>query len=174
METDAQIVARVLAGDREAYALLVQRHERAAWGVAARVLKDLHSADDAAQEALVAAFQNLGRLRNPDAFGGWLMRIARREALRLVSAQRRRQHLVKSAVMPESDNSRLDPASAGLLEAMDSLRPPLRHVLMLHYFQSHSVRDIAAMSALAVGTVTKQLTRAREQLRRRLEGPNHV
>ena len=170
-ESDARIVARVLGGDREAYAFLVARHERAAWAVAARVLGELHLADDAAQEALVLAYRKLTSLRNPSAFGYWLMKIARRQALRLASDHRRQQQLARSAaMMPDCDNGRLDPHSAALLETMDGLRPQFRQVLMLHYFHSHSVKDIAAMSGRTVGTVTKQLTRAREQLRRRLEG----
>lgn len=82
MQTDGQLVAEVLAGQREAYRELVYRHERAVRAVAWSVLADHHAAEDVAQDAFLAGYQELGGLRRPEAFCAWVCRIAHREAVR--------------------------------------------------------------------------------------------
>jgi RNA polymerase sigma-70 factor (ECF subfamily) len=81
-------VAAVLAGDREAYRVLVERESAAIVRVCYRVLGDPHEAEDAAQEAFVTAFRSLSSWRGDGPFGAWLSRIALRIALR-ASARRR-------------------------------------------------------------------------------------
>ena len=89
MQADAEIVGAVHGGDREAFAVLVSRYEREAWATAWRVLRDDHVAVDAAQESFFQAFRRLGDLRQPEQFGVWLLRIARRESIRMM---RKRVH----------------------------------------------------------------------------------
>jgi RNA polymerase sigma-70 factor (ECF subfamily) len=81
-------VAAVLAGDRDAFRVLVERESGSVVRVCYRVLGDLHEAEDAAQEAFVIAFRSLASWRGDGPFGAWLARIALRIALR--SAGRRR------------------------------------------------------------------------------------
>src|SRR3954451_7677694 len=110
MQTDAEIVRAVLSGDREACAALVARHERAVWATAWRVLRDDHAAADAGQEAFLRAFHRLGDLRRPEDFGVWLLRIARREAIRLARRRARdpRRSLDEAGVDPPQDRDRAD------------------------------------------------------------------
>jgi RNA polymerase sigma-70 factor (ECF subfamily) len=166
---DAQIVAAVLRGDRRAYALLVARYERGVLATTRRVLREPHLARDAAQDAFVAAYESLGRLRDPSAFGAWLLRIARRMASRL--AQRRGIRHAES--LPEDHPAPVDPndGAADLewaLAATAGLPEQERVVVVLRYFEDHDVRTIAAMLGRPVGTVTKQLSRAHERLRQHL------
>ncbi len=77
MNADAEIVRLVLQGDRESYAALVARHEKAVWATAWRILRDEHVASDIAQDAFVQAFHRLQDLRRPEHFGVWLLRITR-------------------------------------------------------------------------------------------------
>ncbi len=81
-------MAAVLAGDRDAFRVLVERESGSVVRVCYRVLGDLHEAEDAAQEAFVTAFRSLASWRGDGPFGAWLARIALRIALR--SAGRRR------------------------------------------------------------------------------------
>ena len=80
---DADLVRAVLAGERTAFPELIARYQRAACAVAWPVLHDRHAAEDAAQEAFLTAYLQLPRLRDPAAFGGWLLRIARQKAARV-------------------------------------------------------------------------------------------
>ena len=93
MNSDSELVNAVLDGEREAYAVLVARYERAVRATALAVLRDHHAAQDVAQEAFVSAYEKLGRLRKPATFGGWVIAIARNTAL---TAGRRRSRTATS------------------------------------------------------------------------------
>src|SRR5947207_14587090 len=82
-------IERVRGGDAAAFAELTRRYQNLAFGCALSLLGDFHLAEDVTQEAFVTAYFNLDQLRDGDAFPGWLRRIVRSRALRLL----RQQHL---------------------------------------------------------------------------------
>lgn len=166
--TDAELVKAVLAGNQAAYGDLIRRYERSVRAAALAVLGDFHAAEDATQETFVVAYQKLDALMRPAAFGAWVLRIARRQALRAARKRRATETLDPDVAVNAAHNGRLDEESEGLLAAVAALPKHERRVVMLHYFDGHSVADIAAMCGRPVGTVTKQLSRARERLRCRL------
>ncbi len=177
MQADAEIVRAVLRGDRGAFAALVARHERAVWATAWRVLRDDHAAADAGQEAFLQAFRRLGELRRPEQFGVWLLRIARRKAIRL--ARRRARDPILSvdesdAGPPRGDAdgraTRLSADSEELLAAVAGLPEHERLAVALRYLDGLPVAEVAAALGRPVGTVTKQLSRALERLRIRTKG----
>jgi RNA polymerase sigma-70 factor (ECF subfamily) len=170
MESDSALVKQVMKGQREAYSQLVKRYERAARATARAIIKDHHRAEDIAQEAFVRAFQRLAALRRPGAFGPWLMKIVRRESISWL--RRPAAHASIDAVgdIPApGGNGQLGAESEALLTAMLGLSDKHRLVVMLHYFDHRSVREIASITGHSVGTVSKQLTRARRRLRSRLK-----
>src|SRR5688572_17520598 len=73
--TDRELIVRVLDGDRPAFDVLIARYQRQAVAVSYRLLGNGHDALDVTQDAFYKAFNSLATLQNPDAFGGWLMRI---------------------------------------------------------------------------------------------------
>ena len=75
MEEIEKLVRRARDGDARAYGHLVRRLQSAALSRARHMLGDYHLAEDAVQEAFVAAYADLGTLREPAAFAGWLLRI---------------------------------------------------------------------------------------------------
>ena len=171
MQTDAEIVKAVLQGDRASYALLVARHERTVWATAWRVLRDDHAALDASQEAFLQAFQRLGDLRQPSLFGFWLLRITRRESIRL--SKKKRHELVRAMSDADSVQHAIsDDVATGLsleakaiLEAVVRLPEHERIVVVQHYLDGCSVSEVAANLGRPVGTVTKQLSRAIARLK---------
>ena len=86
---DAQLVVAAKAGDDPAFAQLVDRWLDRCWDVAWRILQDRDLAADAAQDALVTAWQRLGDLERAESFGGWVLRITRNRALNLLERERR-------------------------------------------------------------------------------------
>jgi len=171
-QSDGEIVAAVLAGDREVFGELVQRYERAVRAVALEILGRDDAAADASQEAFVRAYASLAGLRKPAAFGGWLMRIARNAALDLVRRGRNEVSLDHAAADPVAGNGELDEDKQQLLSAVLRLPEPERQVVMLRYFNGHGVKDVSLVTGRSVGTVTKQLSRAHERLRNML-GKSH-
>ena len=81
-KTEARLVAEVLAGSGEAFASLVQRYQEYAYGVAVGLLTDFELARDVVQEAFMAAYRDLGKLKEPERFGGWLHGIVRHMSFR--------------------------------------------------------------------------------------------
>ena len=170
MESDAELVKAVLAGDTAAYESLVRRYERAVLAVAWSVLNDYHGAEDASQETFVMAYRRLGQLRRPAAFGGWLMRIARRQALRVRRARRPEQPLAEAADAEMPGDGRYSESTERLIAAVGRLPKNERQVVMMHYFDGLSTTEAAEATGRPLGTITKQLSRARARLRRRLGG----
>ena len=170
MASDAELVTAARNGDREAFGELVRRYERAVRATALGVLGNYHAADDAAQETFVAAYEKLGQLRRASAFGGWLMKTARRKAIQ--HARRGPKVASLDGLDPPAPTSdgRLDGPSQRVLAAVMRLGESERLVVMLRYFDGRAVRDVAAITGRSVGTVTKQLSRAHRRLRDRLEG----
>src|SRR5262245_7028186 len=89
---DRELVTRAIAGDREAFSELVRRSVDRLYAVARLILRDPVAAEDATQEALVAAWRDLSALSDPDRFDAWvhrvLVRTCYREARRVRNARR--------------------------------------------------------------------------------------
>src|SRR5215471_17929797 len=86
--TDAAVVAQVLAGDREAFRLLVERHSRSIFRVAYRMTGDQHDAEEIVQETLLRAYKSLDKFELRSNFGTWLYRIAVNRTLDFLSARK--------------------------------------------------------------------------------------
>ncbi len=170
MESDAELVKAVLAGDREAFAGLVERYERTVRATALAIVRNHHLAQDVAQEAFLAAYSKLGTLRDGAAFGFWLLRIARRRALGAVRRRPHEQTLEATDVETRvGADGQLRDDSRNLLAAVMRLPEKERMLVMLHYFDGQKVADIAQVTGRPVGTVTGLLSRARDRLRRWLK-----
>jgi RNA polymerase sigma-70 factor (ECF subfamily) len=174
-------VEAVLAGDRDAFRLLVEHESGAVIRACHRVLGDLHEAEDAAQEAFVTAFRSLASWRGDGPFGAWLTRIAVRIALR--RAQRRRD---VTWIDPTDPSSGIDlpggpdPAvsslraegAASVRAAVRQLDEPYREVIALRFFGELSLDEIAAQTGRPLGTVKTHLRRGLLRLRSTVEGPS--
>ncbi len=94
---DTALVERVRAGDDAAFGELYDRWFDRVYDLAIRITRDASTAGDVAQDAFLAAWRGLPQLEQPDAFGGWLLRIARNAAL-----NRQRKEARSRAYDPES------------------------------------------------------------------------
>ena len=75
MEEIRSLVIRSQTGDLNAYGQLVLKFQDMAYGYSYSLLGDFHLAEDAAQEAFIESYRNLGQLRDPAAFPGWFRRV---------------------------------------------------------------------------------------------------
>ena len=172
-------VDAVLAGDRNAFRVLVDRESPAVIRACHRILGDVHESEDAAQEAFVIAFRSLAGWRADGPFAAWLTRIAVRVSLR--RAQKRRD---VSWIDP-NDRTRpldlpggVDPASrslraeraADLRTAVARLDEPYRETVALRFFGDLSLDEIAAQTGRPLGTVKTHLHRGLLRLRVLVEG----
>lgn len=170
MQTDAELVKAVLNGEKHVFTELVKRYERSVRAIALDVLGDLHLATDVSQESFIRAYERLAGLRRPESFGPWLMKITRRCAVDSVRRRTKETRLeTKVTVSLENPNGRLDEEKQKLLAAVVKLPRAEKQVVMLRYFGDNSVNEVADILGRNVGTVTKQLSRARLRLRKILE-----
>lgn len=141
--------------------------------VALGVLHNREDAEETAQEAFVRAYRSFARLREPERFRGWIVRIAFRLALDRVRATSRRERRELAAVDPSPEPTAEDRAASRefgrrVRHAVDGLPEKLRVVLVLAAIEGHVTSDIARLLRLPEGTVKSRLFHARKILAEKL------
>jgi RNA polymerase sigma-70 factor (ECF subfamily) len=136
--------------------------------VARSVLDDEHEADDAAQEALLAAWSGIGRLRDVGAFEAWIVRIARNIALDGVR-RRLRAPCTTPLETEDVEERRVGPPDAPLQfeDTLDALPATQRRALR-HHLRGLSIAEAARRQRISVGAAKTRLSRARNSVRRRV------
>jgi RNA polymerase sigma factor (sigma-70 family) len=167
-QSDDLLVRDVLDGNGVAYAELVRRHERLVHAAAWAILRDHHAAQDVTQETFVKAYRGLAGIRLRNAFGPWLLTIARRTATDVARARRRTVSIPDLPHNAPADAIDED-GSALLLAALARLPDHEQQVVLLRYFEDLPVADIAARLGGTVNTITKRLSRGLGRLRAQLK-----
>lgn len=164
-----ELVEKAKRGDLQAYGTLVQRHERTVFAAVLSIVGDVHAAEDVTQEVFLLGYRKIRSLRDATRFPHWLLKVARREAVRAARRRRRSSLLpIEGTVEPPSADSNgalLAEDREQLLRHVQNLPDHERLAISLRYFDGHTVREIAEITGHPVGTVTKRLSRATERLR---------
>jgi len=167
-------IRKAQAGQQEALRRLVVRFQDLAVGYAFSQLGDYHLAEDAAQEALVMMVRNLGQLREPAAFTGWLRTIVFKHCDRI-----RRRSRADESVLPD-DERLLDPAQTPeearavdeigthVQRAVATLPAAQREAVALYYMSDMSGPEVAAFLGLPLTTIKKRLHDAKSGLKKRM------
>jgi RNA polymerase sigma-70 factor, ECF subfamily len=172
--TDAYLVARAREGYLDAYELLVQRHSAMAYRVALRLCGDHYDAQDLAQEALIAAWENLGRFRADSSFQTWLYQIVTRRALNKLTRRRQAGSLDLLAENPDPGaepavQAERNFALDAVTDALATLPFPQRAAVVLHHIEGLSYAEVAEVTQSSVPAVRSHLFRARRTLGAELE-----
>lgn len=184
--SEATLIERCAAGDQSASAELVSGHERMVFQLALHLLGDRDEALDLSQEVFFSVFRTIQNFRGQSALKTWIYRIVINQARNRQRWWRRRhkgsqvsleQHVaVHGDLRQPGDETSPDRALARkqlaerLWEALDRLPFDQRTVIVLREIDGLSYDDIAFSLGVAVGTVKSRLTRARQTLRRQLQG----
>lgn len=176
--SDARLVERTLDGDSGAYAELVGRYRRAALARALAILADPSDAEDAAQDAFVQAYDQLGTCRDPARVGAWMLTIAHRTALNRARTIRRRR-LVPIEHASELGSVPRDRAEQGelrhrLLDALRELSPVQREVVLLADLEDWPHAEIAEKTGISITMSRRHLSDARKKLRQLLGDVLHL
>jgi len=163
---DQSVVERARAGDRDAFALLVGQISDPLYAVAFRILRETGAAEDALQNALIAAWQQLPHLRDTDRFEAWSRRI-------LVNAcyaefRRRRQfatlvHLIDPT--GSNDGGRVLADRDELEQAFRQVPVEQRAVFVMHHYLGLPLVEIAETLGIPAGTARSRLHNATRLLR---------
>jgi RNA polymerase sigma-70 factor, ECF subfamily len=176
---EADLVRAAQGGDPAAFTEIVRHFQRPVYRVAYALTRNASDADDLAQETFVRAYQAIGRFRAGEPLYPWLSRIAVNLASSLFRRRRRRP---ETSIEPLLEAGRQwavddDPAERAaeterherLAEAFAGLSPEHQAVLALRVVEDLTYDDIARALGVPAGTVMSRLSRARAELRARLE-----
>ena len=173
---DAELLARAVRGDHDAYASLVRPHERVAYRVAAAITGGSADAEEAMQNAFVKAYRSLHRFRSGAPFRPWLLKIVVREAHNVARSERRHTRLgARAAEEHRRDASGPDEALiereevATVLGALARLSRSDRVALALRYFAELPDKEAAALLGTTAPAYRVRLVRARRRLHSLLE-----
>ena len=168
--TDSELVLAAREGSQEAFSHLVTRYMRPAFLMAVSIVGNREDAEDAAQEAFVAALERLEECRKPESFRAWFLTIVRNRARNIVRRERVRAGERLPAGLPDEGGDPLRSAERGelrarLVEALERIPPVEREIVLLHDLEGWKHREIAEALGLPSGTVRSHLHRARKKLR---------
>jgi RNA polymerase sigma-70 factor (ECF subfamily) len=166
-----ELIEAAQRGDHEAFEVLATAAADRLYGVARLILRSSDLAEDAVQEALVRAWQQLPSLRDPERLDAWLYRLVvnacadqgrqlRRWSERLQPLQ------LETAV---ADDTRSVADREQLARGFDRLRPEQRAVVVLHFYSGFSAAEIARILGIPEGTARSRLHYATEALRAALD-----
>lgn len=181
---EAQLIAAILAGDRELYHQLIQPYELRVYRMALSFMKSETEAEDVAQEAFLKAFCDLANFRGGSKFSTWLITITLNEARRRL----RRQATIRMESLdePPEEGSKISPALLRdwreipsealerrevrvlLQNAIEDLSPIYREVLVLRDIEELSIEETAGALAISISAVKVRLHRARFSLQKEL------
>jgi RNA polymerase sigma-70 factor (ECF subfamily) len=167
---DRALVDAVLAGDRDLFRVLVEREQVVVYRACLRILGRTHDAEDVAQESFVMAYRSLGSYRGEGPLGGWLLRIATRQAYRRLGQRRETVELHADLPLGTPGSDPLAATLAGERQravrlAVAALGEPYREVVALRFFGEMSLDEIAAVTRRPLNTVKTHLRRGLERLR---------
>lgn len=163
--TDTALISLACGGDCDAFGELVLRHHRMVLAAAYRAVPSSADAEDAVQDAFIAAWLKLGSLREPSKFSAWVCRIA---VNRIKKCAMHTPDCVSFEELCETLGEDGFPAAEddSLRKNVGALPEPFAGTLLLHYFEGYSVREIAALTGVPEGTVKWRLSEGRNKLRK--------
>lgn len=146
--------------DAATFQLEAMRYERLMYHISYSMLGNNDDCADAVQEALLRAWQKRRSLRDAERFRPWLMRILTNTCNDILR-RRKKYHLVPLEDMAETAEL---PVLGPIQEAICALKPELRVVIVLHYIEGYTVREMAEMLGKPAGTIKSRMVKARRQL----------
>jgi RNA polymerase sigma-70 factor (ECF subfamily) len=179
---EVSAIERCKGGDREAFALIVQKYMKPAYYVALGYVGVPEDAMDLSQDAFVNAFRHIRRFDSSKNFFPWFYSILKNLCMNHLNRVRRRRErsidemeeeegqipIPVKTVSPEKYVVGRD-LEVKLGQALRRLRPKEREIIILQHFQDFSYQEIADLLGVPIGTVMSRLYGARQALRRELE-----
>jgi RNA polymerase sigma-70 factor, ECF subfamily len=186
--SDAAVVAQVLAGDKDAFRLLVERHSRSIFRVVYRMTGNQQDAEEVLQETFLRAYKSLVRFESRSNFGTWLYRIAVNRALDLLSSRKAQMQMKDGYQItdsPDPGESRqvqlptLAPGPDRLLisaeikkkvtQALGLLTPAEQVAFTMRHMEGQSIEEISQVLNVKTSAAKNCVFRAVQKLRQQLE-----
>lgn len=180
-QTDGALVVRIRDGDLEALGELYERYKTSVYRTALAITRDERSAEDILQEAFLRVYTYAESIDETVSLGPWLYRVTVNLAYSWASRVKRWLYSLQDTLDRWASSTRWHPETIvedrewrrSLQQAIDDLSPAHRVVIVLHYLEGLSLKEIAYVMDLPEGTVKSRLYYARENLRKAILEREH-
>jgi RNA polymerase sigma factor (sigma-70 family) len=176
---DNEIISKVLSGDRQAFALLVDRYQRYVFTLTLRFLKTREDAEEVAQDVFIKVYRSLADFRGASKFSTWLYTIVNTTCITFLRKKKLETHSLDNEKVFEAADSIDSGMRANLVEqksrvamvnkAIQLLNTDDAEVLTLFYKGEQTLDEIAAILAIEPNTAKVRLHRARTRLKDKME-----
>jgi RNA polymerase sigma-70 factor (ECF subfamily) len=177
--TDSEIIARVLSGEHQLFAELVQRYQNFVFTIALKYTPIREDAEEIAQDAFVKAFRALKDFRGDSKFSTWLYTIVNSTSITFLRKKKLNVHSLDNEHVFEMADSQQSHADANVVEhkskvamvskAIQLLSPDDAKLITLFYKAEQSLEEIGRILSMETNTVKVKLHRARQRLREKME-----
>jgi RNA polymerase sigma-70 factor (ECF subfamily) len=173
--TDEQIVLLIQKGDKEKYGLLMMRYHKKLSRYGRKFLSEKENIEDIVQDIFISVFQNINNFDTSLKFSSWIYRIAHNA---FVNGLKRRQHsailgldldtfishtVYEDPVVEEREHEMIKKM---IDQGLEKLTPKLREVIILHYLEELSYKEISDILQIPAGTVAVRVLRGKDALRK--------
>ena len=183
--SDAAVVAQVLAGDKDAFRLLVERHTRSIYGVVYRMTGNQHDAEELLQETFLRAYKSLHRFELRSGFSTWLYRIAVNRCLDFLKAKKMTDvyHIAENPG-DDDEGREMQVASTNpgperlvlsaearqkVARAIGLLSPAERMAFTMRHMEGKSIEEISKALNVRASAAKNSVFRAVQKIRQELE-----
>ena len=176
---DVKLIQRILAGDENAFAILIEKYQRQVHALAFRKVRDFQTAEDITQETFLRVHQRLATLNDPTKFSGWLYAIANHLCIAWYRENRLQTESLQEIYISEVETDAYsryiatehakttDAAQQDLVRSLlTKLKESDREVITLHYFEEMTSSEIGEFLGVSENTIKSRLHRARQQLKK--------
>jgi RNA polymerase sigma-70 factor (ECF subfamily) len=172
-DQDIICIDKVLAGDRNAYAILVDRYKDMVFSLALRMVRNREEAEEIAQDAFVKAYRSLGSFKRKSRFSTWLYKIVYTTAISRLRKKEFERLEMEDGNIPEAEltdnQGAYDALSSAerkkfIDQALDSLDNDDRFLILMYYYNERELDEIAEMTGLTKSNVKVRLFRSRKRM----------
>jgi RNA polymerase sigma factor (sigma-70 family) len=170
---DKHYIARVLRGESNAYAFLVNKYKSMAYSLAMKLVKNREDAEEIAQDAFIKAYQSLGQFRGSAKFSTWLYRIVYNTAISKMRRSSAESVSLEDSGFEEKVSSEVTDAYYRLKDqdrkkfldlVLEKLDPDENFLVTLYYYDEKDLDEISRITGLTRNNVKVKIFRARQKM----------
>jgi RNA polymerase sigma-70 factor (ECF subfamily) len=178
---DGVLIARVCAGEKEAFEALMAKYANLVGSIAYNIIGDVHVAGDVTQETFLKVYRNLQRLEDPRRFKGWLCSIVRTTCVDWLRKERVRpaslEKIAEEGLEPEGEflgtvfkqtSTELEELREKVLHVVNGLPRIYQQIILLRHLRKMTYREMSDFLGLPIATIESRLYRARLMLKDKL------
>lgn len=173
-EDEYKLIDRILAGERNLYATLVDKYKSYAFTIAMKILENRPESEEAAQDAFIKAFHYLKNFNRQAKFSTWLYRIVFNTAISYKRKAKPAFQSIENSIIEYSERAdqktEQDDKHIFIAKAMNKLNEADRLAIQLFYIKEFNMEEVAEMMGQNINTIKVRIHRARLRLADELKG----